>query len=143
MAIAKKYQDPNGIWEVTTEADEMGWSFRTLGVFNGRIDEIAFALADKSYYSLTFRRVDPDLPVPAKPMNAVSVKLDSESGILNLTSKERTYFFKTLLRGADVTVSEGQFDGSIWLNKRSPEDAIRAAALAKLTVEEKVVLGLV
>lgn len=43
-----------GTFEVTTEGDCEGRSVRHLGTFTGYIDEIAFALADKCYYSLRF-----------------------------------------------------------------------------------------
>jgi hypothetical protein len=42
----------NRIWSVTTEGDVEGKSTTNLGTFEGRLDEIAFALADKEYYQI-------------------------------------------------------------------------------------------
>ena len=43
--INSEYLNPNGTWMVTTEGDCEGKTTKTLGVFIGRLDEIAFALA--------------------------------------------------------------------------------------------------
>ena len=43
MITAEDYKNPYGIWIVTTEGDCEGRSTRHLGVFQGYIDDIAFA----------------------------------------------------------------------------------------------------
>lgn len=45
--INAPYDNPFGIWHVTTEGDCEGRSTRDLGIHEGYIDEIALALADK------------------------------------------------------------------------------------------------
>lgn len=61
MAEFKKpYDKAYGFWHVTTEGDCEGRSITDLGVFEGNIDTIALALADRCYYySLYFTAVDP------------------------------------------------------------------------------------
>lgn len=41
-----------------TEGDCEGKSTRTLGTYKGWLDEIALHLADKTYYSLTFTKLN-------------------------------------------------------------------------------------
>ncbi len=55
--MAKKDSPIYGIWKVTTQGDCEGRSTECLGYYEGYIDEIAQALADKAYYSLTFRSI--------------------------------------------------------------------------------------
>ena len=52
------YTNAYGFWQVSTEGDCEGRTTRVLGTFKGRVDEIAFALAEKSSYKLTFKAVD-------------------------------------------------------------------------------------
>ena len=49
------YTNPYGLWEVTTEGDCEGRSRKGLGVFEGYLDDIAFYLANKAYYTLEFK----------------------------------------------------------------------------------------
>lgn len=57
--LAESYKKAYGFWEVTTEGDCEGRSVSRLGIYEGYIDEIALALADRCYYSLCFRPIDP------------------------------------------------------------------------------------
>ena len=57
--IKEPYNNTYGLWQVTTEGDCEGRSVCNLGVYEGNIDEIAFALADKCCYCLNFRAVSP------------------------------------------------------------------------------------
>lgn len=50
--INAPYDNPFGIWHVTTEGDCEGRSPRDLGFHEGYIDEIALALADKCFYEI-------------------------------------------------------------------------------------------
>ena len=49
------YNNAYGLWEVTTEGDCEGKSTRKLGVYEGFIDDIAFALVGSCCYSLRFK----------------------------------------------------------------------------------------
>ena len=72
-----------GVWEVTTEGDEEGRTVKRLGKYLGYIDEIALHLADKVYYSLSFRKSDGILPemsyTPKK--SSVDVSLDISNNV--------------------------------------------------------------
>ncbi len=97
-----------GTFEVTTEADCEGRSVRHLGTFTGYIDEIAFALADKCYYSLRFSLVNPkDLDMTPK-CDTVDVSLDIDSGTWDMKPGERVRYFKELLKDRDVEVLPGK-----------------------------------
>lgn len=137
------YLDPNGVWQVTTEGDCEGKSTRNLGVYSGRLDEIAFALAEKSLYALSFKKLDLTIPTPTKARERVNVVLDITSGAWDMTAEERVSAFREMLKDAEnVFVSEGSAYASVALSREDRLDAIRKAALAKLTYEEKAVLGL-
>lgn len=47
----------NNLYKVTTEGDCEGRSRRDLGIWEGNISNIAFHLADKMVYSLTFEPI--------------------------------------------------------------------------------------
>ncbi len=51
----KGFSSPVGWWTVTTEGDVEGRTTNKLGEFYGHIAEIAFHLADKASWKLTFR----------------------------------------------------------------------------------------
>jgi hypothetical protein len=148
MSKLKLYK-PYGIWTVTTEGDCEGRSVSHLGTFEGYIDEIAFALAGKSFYSLRFQPAD-DLEQIAKPGTKVSVSLDIDSGTWDLHGVNRVDYFKKMLAGRNVSVVEGQYYASVILiDGDSPEEQERKAnelkrkqALAKLTEEDRKLLGL-
>ena len=91
--INSEYLNPNGTWMVTTEGDCEGKTTKTLGVFIGRLDEIAFALAPKAYYKLMFQRIDTAIPTPTEMENEVTVALTEESGTSDLSPDERLDFF--------------------------------------------------
>lgn len=59
-----EWSTPIGWWNVTTEGDCEGRTTSHLGKHFGHIADIAFALADKCYYSLQFRPFDkPELDI--------------------------------------------------------------------------------
>lgn len=143
MFTEKDYTNPYGSWEVTTEGDCEGRSTRNLGVYIGYIDDIAFALADQCCYSLRFTRVSTDVPTPKIASGEVSVSLDIKSKTWDMSNADRVRHFRQLLCGRnDVTVSEGQYYASVILHRKNLEDVKRGIALAKLTDEEKRLLGL-
>lgn len=144
-----KYTNPKAFWKVTTEGDCEGRSVCDLGTHFGYIDDIAFALADKSYYSLCFKLVEPfDLSVPKS--NKVNIVLDIDSGTWDMSSQKRKAFVETLLEGRDTAVEEGQYYASVQLvmgknelqRKAREEEMLRQQALAKLSPEERKALGL-
>ncbi|MDE7246240.1 MAG: hypothetical protein K2O18_20010 [Oscillospiraceae bacterium] len=139
------YMNPNGIWIVSTEGDDEALTMRSLGMYSGRIDEIAFALADKASYALHFKKVDLSIPAPppAKARTYISIVLDNESGIQHLSPEGRAKFVRKMLKDAsNIEVRECQIYGAVGLRREDPRDAVRKAALAKLTDEEKSALGL-
>lgn len=145
--INSEYLNPNGTWMVTTEGDCEGKTTKTLGVFIGRLDEIAFALAPKAYYKLMFQRIDTAIPTPTEMENEVTVALTEESGTSDLSPDERLDFFNEMLKETDnVFVSESSLYNAVILNRIDLHEKerrnIRKAALAKLTPTEKAVLGL-
>ena len=61
-----------------------------------------------------------------------------------MDNSERKQFFAELLKGRKVSVSDGQYYASVTLSRNDEyiQNAKRQAALSKLTVEEKKLLGL-
>ena len=141
------YQNPYGYWHVTTEADVEGRITRDLGVFEGYLDEIAFRLASESFYSLQFTRfefTDLNKFCITSKAKTVQVTLDIDSGTWDMTGPDRVDFVRKMLADRNVGVSEGKCYASVTLH-RTAQDAVetkRKAALAKLTAEEKALLGL-
>ena len=133
------YTNPYGIWEVSTEGDCEGRTSRNLGIFEGY-------LADKAFYSLDFKEVR--IPkISHEDANSkrteVDVRLDSCSNTWDMSSKELVKKFKKLLSGQNVYVKEGRSFACVTLSKGKPtEDESRQKALAKLTAEERELLGL-
>lgn len=142
MITADDYKNPYGTWMVTTEGDCEGRSTRNLGVYVGYIDEIAFALAEKCYYSLKFEKVCTDVPTPTKVLEKVDITLDINSKTWKLSPHDRVEFFRNMLQNRDVYVSEGSAYASVILSRANLEKTKREIALAKLTAEEKALLGL-
>lgn len=143
------YSKAYGIWTVTTEGDCEGRTVKHLGAFEGYLDEIAFALADKCAYSLQFKASN-SLAHISKAGTKISISLDIDSGTWNMDEKGRAEFFRRMLAGRNVSVKEGQYYASVVLvDGSSPEEILRKEnelkkqkALAKLTDEERKLLGL-
>jgi len=75
----EKYKNIYGTWEVKTEGDIEGRTTTHLGTFTGFVDEIALYLANRSYYSLKFKKIKPvEKFEPTR--KHVSVCFDIESG---------------------------------------------------------------
>lgn len=137
------YLNPNGVWQVTTEGDCEGKSVRNLGVFSGRLDEIAFALSKKAMYSLTFKKLDLSVPTPTEVRREVTIALDIDSGVWDMTASERVGTIREMLKDTEnIFVSEGSTYKSVTLSREDAQEEIRRSALAKLTDEEKSALGL-
>lgn len=91
MAEFKKpYDKAYGFWHVTTEGDCEGRSITDLGVFEGNIDTIALALADRCYYyTLYFTAVDPTAYDKAPKKDEINISIYGASGMYDMTKEER------------------------------------------------------
>lgn len=111
---------PYALWRVTTEGDCEGRTTTNLGTFQGFIDDIARELASKSYYSLCFHLVNPELTRKDKEdrdkVKAVSISLDIGSGTWDMTAKDRAATVGNMLEGRPVAVTPGQYYASVMLN---------------------------
>jgi hypothetical protein len=143
-----------GFWHVTTEGDEEGRSTKDLGIHEGFLDEVAFALAPQAFYGLKFSAVDPHayLKLTDRAVrNQVSVLLDIDSGTWDLTPTQRVDLMTKILEDRPVIVRSSRYFVSVeLLQGRNPEERTQiqekaqiTAALAKLTEEERKLLGLV
>lgn len=137
-----------GTYVVTVDADDEGRSSRNLGVYTGYIDEIAFYLANKHKIlpPLEFRKI----PDPTKfdkdvMVDRVAIHLyDIPENYKASGSDALMDYASDLFNGRPVNIQKATWYHSIWLENPSfnPEEAVRRKALAKLTPEEKEVLGL-
>lgn len=149
MTNKNQYLNAYGNWTVTTEGDCEGRTTRNLGTYIGFVDEIAFHLADQSYYSLTFKRNPDQNEVRFQPKaTKVNVKFAIDSNTWDMSGKMRAKFWseaiKTSQSGLDVTVTEGNYFASVYLELKNEEllqKHIREQALGKLTLEERRALG--
>lgn len=91
MAEFKKpYDKAYGFWHVTTEGDCEGRSITDLGVFEGNIDTIALALADRCYYyTLYFTAVDPTAYDKTPKKDEINISIYGASGMYDMTKEER------------------------------------------------------
>lgn len=149
MTMKAPYTYAYGRWAVTTEGDVEGRSVVHLGTHEGFIDEIAFALGDKCYYSLRFKPVEA-LNLIKKKATRVNVSLDIDSGTWDMKPVERVEEFKKWLAGRDVTILPGAYYASVELIAGNDPQAIasgekelkRQTAIDKLTPEERELLGI-
>lgn len=143
-----------GMWEVTTEGDCEGRSTTRLGIYVGWLDEIALHLANKSYYSLHFKRVEPIQNIEYVPTKKkVAVSLDIGFGTWDMGHKELAHFMQTrfLDEGRDVTVEPGGTYAGFTLvsaqetaedRKERLKREAREKLEATMTKEELRILGL-
>ena len=137
------YLNPFGTWVVTTEGDVEGRTVNHLGTFMGYIDEIALSLADKCYYGLKFEAIKPVTSFePTGKSTVIALNIDSETW--DMSSEKRVEFFRKLLQDRPVVVQEdGNFASvRISLSAKPAQEFSRRKALAKLTPEERELLGL-
>ena len=143
------YDKAEAFWKVTTEGDCEGRTTRDLGVHFGFLDDIAFALADKCYYSLCFKLIDPmQMDVPKK--NKVNISLDIDSGTWDMSSEARVAFVSKLLKDRDTMVKDCNYYASVEISmgktiqqqKEREKEMLRKQALAKLSETEREALGL-
>lgn len=145
----RKIESSYGYWKVTTEGDVEGRSVRDLGTFRGHVDEIAFHLANKCFYSLRFTAIEENELIPEFLPNGkeVNISFDIDTGTWDMKPDKRVDYVKEILKDRpDVEVEDGQFYASVKLisgKKKTKNELVMEKALAKLTEEEKKVLGLV
>lgn len=129
-----------GTFTVTTEGDCEGRTIKHLGTHTGFIDEIAFALSDKCFYSLYFSPVA--ATVPMIDQGAASVKI---SMVAIGTGENRHLMAAHAFTGRPVTVKESNWYGSVELTRKvTPEMEAKIArgnALSKLSAEDRAALG--
>lgn len=140
-----EFKDYNvyGTFKVTTEGDCEGKSIRDLGVHTGFVDEIAFALADKCYYTLHFSLAEPKSLDLTPKKDTVKISLDINSGIWDLKGPELKRYFQKFFANRDLEVvsTHGYGSCTISTHKETMEEK-RAKILSKLSDEEKSILGL-
>ena len=123
--INAPYDNPFGIWHVTTEGDCEGGSPRDLGFHEGYIDEIALALADKCFYSLYF------------------VAINIHSGTWAMTPKECVTAIKEVMKDRPIQVEQSCRTGAVvFTTETKTKEEKRQEVLAKLSPEECQILGL-
>ena len=151
--LPEDYQNLYGLWKVTTEGDEEGRTTKSLGIYEGWVDEIALYLSDKCYYSLTFTAYHINkVPVSSnyikKDKAQVNVKFDIDSKTWDLSAHDRAQLISNLFAAnnrVNVKIEEGgTYAGFVVSNYTEAEiqERRRQKALAKLTDEDKLVLGL-
>lgn len=136
-----------GVWSVTTEGDEEGRTTKDLGIHEGYIDEIAFALADKAMYRLYFKKghypsaldMTPKRKEVAVNLTDVFPQLDVSSSPLRVDNAQKIFNRE----GRDVKVKESPYYRSITLETNMPTiDDERDALIASLTPRQRMLLGL-
>lgn len=138
--MKEKYKDIYGTWVVTTEGDVEGKSRENLGTFTGYVDEIALHLADKCFYSLTFKKVEPITEYVPK-RNEVNVQFDIDSGTWDkMDLAEISDVFKN--RPVQIIHSD-YFAAFKIISHHNIEKDLKQKALNKLTDEEKKALDLI
>lgn len=139
----KKEYTNYGTFKVTTEGDCEGKSIRDLGVYTGYIDEIAFALADKCYYTLRFTLIEPTTLDLTPKKDTVKISLDIDSGAWERNAVDAMDYFKDFFANRDVEVISANGYGSctITTHKETIEKK-KEKILQKLSEEEKKILGL-
>lgn len=136
-----------GVWAVSTEGDEEGRTSEDLGIHEGYIDEIAFALADKAMYELHFKKghYPPTLDMTPKKKE-VAVNLAGAFPELGLSDSDlRVQIAQELFNreGRNVKVKESSYYKGILLKTDAPTiEEERAALIESLTPRQRMLLGL-
>ena len=115
------WNTPYGMWKVTTEGDCEGRSTKDLGIHEGFIDEIAFALANQAGYSLRFSPAKINKEIAKSPKaKSVSVSLDIDSKTWDMTPEKRVEFVKKLFKDrlVNVDIEVGTYYASVTLKRR-------------------------
>jgi len=139
-----KFTSVSGIWKVTTPGDCEGRTIIDLGTYTGNIDEIALHLADKGT-DLTFTPIDPEKWNDRTPVRkTVHVSM---SNLVNSDYGNKSKFMpqiRELFKDRPVKIGESNYYGSFTITTDNETiDDKRNKLLAKLTLEEKRLLGLI
>lgn len=89
-----------GIWKVTTEGGFGAKSTIQLGIYEGFIDEIALALANKCCYSLTFKQLSGKVLDMSPKRDEVHIQLDIDSGTWSMSMEKRNQYVRDMLSRA-------------------------------------------
>lgn len=141
------YSNLFGVWRVTTEGDVEGKSTQTLGTFEGWVDEIALWLADRAYYSLNFKRIDPKKgKVGAPTRKNVDVTFDIDSGTWDMRNRHEVMAKIFAEAGRPVRITQGSSYASFRIETDYETEAekiekAKASLKAKMTPEELELLG--
>ena len=139
------FMEPYGLWEVSTEGDCEGRSVRKLGIFRGNYQDIAFALADKCYYVLHFKRLDENEFNLPKARTRKVVELGFKDA-LDVNHKDMAKEVGAVLADeTDIIVEPGRWNGCVKLTSTSKDECLRSKAMEKirntLSEEEMKALG--
>jgi hypothetical protein len=140
--ISDNYKNVFGIWTVTTEGDVEGKSIKYLGTYTGYVDEIALHLADKCYYSLTFKKIESVKKFIPKS-DSVNVKFDINSGTWSsVHTSHGLAEIRNIFADRPVSIKKGRYYASFLIKSNNADDIKRQKALSKLSDEEKRLLNL-
>ena len=135
------YKNTYGTWVVKTCSESNEIFSVNLGTFTGHVDEIALHLADKCNNTLSFKlatRVKKFIP----KKESVSIKFDIESNTWDMHGHELLIETTEIFSDRPVSVVESYSGGYFEIKLTNEDDLKRIRALAKLSPEEKKVLGL-
>lgn len=96
-----------GYWAVNTEGDVEGRTIRNFGIYLGYVDEIAFHLADKCYYSLNFRQV--------KECDAYTPEYTTKKGSVHISVRGAA---SILLESKPVAMKKGKYYNSTLITRK-------------------------
>ena len=148
----KKEYKNYGTFIVTTEGDCEGRSTINLGVYTGYVDEIAFALTDKCYYTLHFKLVNPNELDLTPKGDTVKIRFDLDSPAWDMSTNtynsfgdsEALDYFKSFFSDRDVEVKSADgYGGCTITTGRETIKQKRERILCKLSEEEKRILGII
>jgi hypothetical protein len=115
--LATAYKNSYGLWQVDTEGDCEGRTSKQLGKFFGHMDEIALFLADRCFYSLTFKKVSDDCYDFGSPTkNGVYVTLDIASNTWDMDREHLSDVVGEMLKDRPVEVTEGKYYASVYIS---------------------------
>jgi hypothetical protein len=117
------YNNPIGVWHVTTEGDVEGYTTKDLGVWYGHVCNIAFHLAHKSSYKLEFTPVSSMnystvSGVTVSKNKNVDISMNIDSNTWNLTPKNRVKWFENFLNldnSSNIEVKESNYYAAVSL----------------------------
>lgn len=115
----------------------------TFTLDKGNIDEIALALADRCYYSLCFRPIDPRALDLTPKRKSVEISFDIGSNTWDMDNEGIVAAFKEVLKDRPVYVHKGRLFSSVNIStEEESEEEKRQKILKKLSPEERRILGI-